>query len=85
MYDYIGNPIVGTYRHRRTAATHVLAVLISPDNRKRKPYALPVQLIPYVGLSLKKIRLIVNNVAKEMVDRGMTVMGKHMICFQERE
>ena len=24
------------------------------------------------------------NVAQEMFDRGMTVMGKHMTCFQER-
>ena len=55
-YMYTGKPMLGTYRHRRIAATHVLAILISPDSRKRKPYALPVQLIPYVGLSSKKMR-----------------------------
>ena len=35
---------LGTYRHKRTAATHVLADLISPKSRKLKPYALPMQL-----------------------------------------
>ena len=34
----------GVYRFYRTAATHVLVIMISPEERTRKPYALPVQL-----------------------------------------
>jgi len=67
---------LGLFGYKRTAATHILAVLISPDNRKRKPYSLPVQMIPYVGLGQKQIRAIVSNVAKEMSNRGMNVTGK---------
>lgn len=56
----------------------MLAVLISPEGRSRKPYALPVQLIPYTGLGQKKIRVIINAVIKEMVDRKMDISGKNM-------
>ena len=50
-----------------------------------------MQFIPYVGLGIKDIRSVVNNVAKEMCDRGMSVMGEYAIvctcacmCFRER-
>ena len=66
---------LGLYRHRRTAATHVLAVLISPEGRDRKPYAIPVQLIPYTGLPQAKIRDVISNVVKEMSIRGMNISG----------
>ena len=70
--------VVGLYRHKRTAATHVLAVMISPDDRRRKPYALPAQCIPYVSLSHRQIRSIVTSVAMAMKERGMNVVGKHL-------
>ena len=39
--------IRGITCHKRTAATHVLVFMVSPEERNRKPYALPVQCIPY--------------------------------------
>ena len=71
------NYFIGLYRNRRTAATHVLAVLISPEARNRKPYALPVQLIPYAGMNQAQIRDVINNVISEMSLLGMAVSGKH--------
>lgn len=53
-----------------------LAVMISPDDRKRKHYALPVQFIPYVSLTQMQIRSIVTRVAKAMKTEGMNVVGK---------
>lgn len=38
--------VKGYYRYRRTAATHIL-VIISTETRTKKPYALPVQCLPY--------------------------------------
>ena len=65
----------GTVRYRRTAATHVLIVMISPEERNTKPYALPVQCVPYVGFKDLEVRVIADKVIKCMTDRGMKVAG----------
>ena len=67
--------LTGYFKHRRTAATHAYAIIISPEDRKRKPYALPVQLIPYVGMGQEKIRKVLNNLIQRMKDMGMAVAG----------
>ena len=64
-------------RQRRVAATHVLVIMISSEERSVKPYALPVQCIPYVGITHEKMRSIVNNRIEEMVKRNMSVAGMH--------
>ena len=67
--------IKGITRHKRTAATHVLVFMISGEERKTKPYALPVQCIPYKGLPDIKVRELANNIIQEMVKRKMKVAG----------
>ena len=37
-------------KYRREPATHVLVVLISPEERNKKPYALAVQCIAYKSI-----------------------------------
>ncbi len=66
---------VGVYRHRRIPATHVFVILISADDRKCKPYALPVQMIPYVGMGHDKIRSLLTKLIERMTSMGMTVVG----------
>ena len=44
--------------HKRAAATHVFVFMISTEDRAKKPYSLPVQCIPYKGLSDKKVSYI---------------------------
>lgn len=58
-------------------ATHVLAVMISPDDRKCKPYALPIQYVPYTSMNQGQIRSIVTGVAVTMKNIGMHVVGKY--------
>ena len=62
-------------RFRRTAATHILVVMISTEDRRSKPYALPIQLLPYVGIQDMEARTLMNKVIQEMVNRGMKVSG----------
>ena len=64
-----------TTRHRRHAATHMLAIMVSPEDRSQKPYALPVQIIPYIGMPEVTIRSLVNKVIKEMAVRNMPIAG----------
>jgi len=69
--------IKGVTRHQWTPATHILVFMISTEDRRRKPYALPVQCIPYVGLGDAKIRELANNIITEMVKRKMNVAGNY--------
>ena len=59
----------------------MLAVLISLKARNHKPYALPVQLIPYAGMNQAQIRDVINNVISEISLLGMAVSGKHAYMF----
>ena len=67
-------------RHKRTAATHILIFMISPEERNSKPYALPVQCIPYKGLSDFNVRELANVLICEMKKRNMKVAGI-FLCF----
>ena len=62
-------------RYRRNPAGHLLVIMISTEDRKRKPYAMPVQCIAYRSLKDAKIRCIANKVVQEMTQRGMKVAG----------
>ena len=62
-------------RHQRTAATHLLVFMISCEERKKKPYALPVQCLPYKGLSDGKARELANKVIEKMTNLNMKVAG----------
>lgn len=66
-------------RHQRTPATHVLVFMISTEERRRKPYALPVQCIPYKGLTDAKVRELANKIIAEMTKREMHVAGEYII------
>ena len=64
-------------RLRRTAATHLLVFMISHESRNQKPYALPIQCVPYKGLSEVAIRDLANKIIEEMVKRRMKVAGHY--------
>ena len=66
-------------KFQRTPATHVFVVMVSSELRNRKPYALPVQCLPYCGMNEKDIRRIISNLIREMVKLGMSVRGKYNV------
>ena len=49
--------------------------MISAEDRKKKPYAIPVQCIAYKGLKDAEVRNIANSIIREMHKRGMKVAG----------
>ena len=67
--------VKGITRSKCTAATHLMVFMISHERRDRKPYALPVQCLPYVGMSDVKMRSLANKIIEEMVKRMMKVAG----------
>ncbi len=62
-------------KHSRIQASHVLVVMISTETREAKPYALPVQCVPYRGLTDTQLRNLVNTLIREMKQRKMNVSG----------
>lgn len=66
----------GVSRYRREAATHIFVFMISPESRAFKPYAVPVQCVPYVGMKEKKLRELIRAIIRAMVQRGMKVAGE---------
>lgn len=62
-------------RYRRIPASHLLVVMISTEDRKTKPYAMPVQCIAYRSFKDFEIRNIANKIVQEMTKRGMKVAG----------
>ena len=68
--------VEGCTRMRRTAATHLLVFMISPESRNKKPCAVPVQCIPYVGMSEDTIRGLTNRLISVMTAKGMRVAGE---------
>lgn len=67
-----------TAHFRRNPASHVFVLMVSSDARNKKPYALPVQCIPYAGLKETDLRRLINDLCREMVSLGMDVSGKEL-------
>ena len=65
-------------RFRRTAATHIFVIMVNSELRNQKPYALPVQCLPYAGMNEKHIRRLISNMIREMVKLGMSVKGVYL-------
>ena len=59
------------------AATHVLVIMLSDERRNTKPYALPIQFIPYHTLTREDIRRLTQAIKKKMVELGMECVGKY--------
>ena len=70
--------IRGVFRLKQTPATHMFVMMISSELRNRKPYAVPVQCVPYAGLRESEMRGMVTLLVREMVKVGMKVAGKLM-------
>lgn len=62
-------------KFKRNAATHVFVFMISSELRDRKPFAIPIQCIPYKGLGEENIRTLTRAVITEMVAHGMKISG----------
>ena len=63
-------------RQKRASATHIFVIMISSYERKHKPYAIPIQCIPYTSLDHSTMRRVLNNIVLLMKERNMTVVSK---------
>lgn len=63
------------YRHKRQPASNIYVMMISSELRQVKPYALPIQRLPYKSIKENTMRTLVGEVVKVMRARGMKVVG----------
>ena len=64
------------YKKKRMAATHALVVMVSDEERKRKPYAISVQYVPYQSITDQQARWIAHEVKLKMIEEDLTVISK---------
>ena len=57
-------------RHQCVAATLIFVMMISSEYRNIKPYAIPVQCLPYHSINTQQMRNLVSQLIKEMVSKG---------------
>ena len=67
--------VKGVMPFRRTPASHIAVYMISDEQRIKKPYAVPIQCVPYRGMNEVLGRRLVKNIISEMNRRGMNVSG----------
>ena len=81
LLKYLRNLFV---KKRQPPATHVLAILVSEERRNKKPYAIPVQFVPYSSIRDQYIRDLTANVKTEMVKMDLKPVGMfpifHLLC-----
>ena len=73
--DYLRNLFV---KKRQPPATHILIIMVSEERRNKKPYALPVQYVPYHTIRDQYLRDLSKSVKLEMTKLGMKTVGKYM-------
>ena len=61
-----------------------MVFMISPEERSKKPYATPVQLVSCRGMTDATVRDLTNGIKRAMVERNMKVRGNaHRKCIKK--
>ena len=65
-------------KYKCIPATHILVIMISPEECNRKPYyTLPAQCLAYTFLGDMAVHKICDKLVEEMISRGMWIAGKY--------
>ncbi|KAI8499091.1 hypothetical protein Bbelb_235440 [Branchiostoma belcheri] len=63
------------FKKRRVAADHAMVIMVSDERRNQKPYAVPIQLIPYHSLRDQFLQEFLNKCHEEAKKLGLTPVG----------
>lgn len=67
--------VKGIVPFQHTSASHIAVYMVSDERRAKKPYAIPIQCVPYRGMNEGLGRRLVKTLVSEMHRRGMCVSG----------
>ena len=62
-------------KKRQPGATHVLLFLVSEERQNKKPYALPVQYIPYKSSKDQYVRDMTDAIKSKMMELDLKPVG----------
>ena len=80
MCDYLKD----LYAKKRTAASHLLAFMISDERRNSKPYAIPVRFLPYQSISDAKLMALENELEDKIKSAQMVPVSEAEILVGKR-
>ena len=66
----------GLFLKKRIPAKYLLVFMIADELRSKKPYAVPVQFVPYKSITDSKLIELETKLQKVMEENGMPVVGK---------
>lgn len=64
------------FKKKRTCATHIMVFMVADEQRNSKPYAIPVQYIPYKGIRDQEVRDLTKGIKVQMTNADLKVVGE---------
>lgn len=61
---------------KRQAASHLLIFMVSDEQRKMKPYTIPVRVLPYKSITDATVRQLKDELRETIQTLGMVIVGK---------
>lgn len=56
-------------------------MMISNEQCRVKPYALPIQLLPYTSIDVATMRSLISEILRVMTAQGMKVVGMYYLLI----
>lgn len=65
------------FKKKRICATHILVFMVADERRNCKPYAIPIQYVPYKGIRDQEVRDLTKKIKIEMTKAHLKVVGMY--------
>ena len=69
------------FKKKRQCATHILVFMLSDEKWDKKPYATPVQYIPYHSLQDQELRDLVKKIKVELNNANIKAVGRQDVLY----
>ena len=83
LFDDFDMYLRSLYKKKRTAASHVLVIMISSERHDEKPYAIPIQYVPCGVLRDQYVRDLLSGLKRKLQDKGLRVAGMYILLCNE--
>lgn len=71
------------FKKKRICATHILVFMVADEQRNSKPYAIPIQYVPYKGIRDQEVRDLTKEIKVEMTKAHLKVVGMLYFLFSQ--
>lgn len=64
------------FKKKRICATHILVFTVADEQHNTKPYAIPIQYVPYKGIRDQELRDLTKEIKVQMTNAHLKVVGR---------